>query len=355
MTTAVPARLRPTNVDEVRDAVATLGAEGHSVLVVGNGSEAGAVPAPQVDTVMALAGVSGIVDHQPDDLTVTVRAGTTLAELEAELASARQTAVLPEGLAHRTVGGIVGAGVSSPRRLRYGPTRDRVIGVEIVTGYGRRVRGGGRLVKNVTGYDLPRLVTGSRGGLGVITEVTFKLWPVPPASVTVRVPDAIPAAASVYRPSAVLETHEGSFVYLEGTEHGIAAGASTLGGSATPGFRWPEPFPEPSLLSVRVPARHLQRAVAAVRSWGATSWAAHHGVGTVDVGIAGADDASLSEMRSEMGALGGGVVVVERWPAGEPLGDRFGSHPRTAGVEERLRGLFDPHGILAGGSRWGGG
>ena len=351
MTTAIPARIRPTTVDEVQEALGTMAEEERSVLVVGGGSEAVTLPLPDVDVLIELAAVRGIVDHQPDDLTVTVLPGTTLADLDDELAASGQTAVLPDGAPHRTVGGIVGAGLSGPRRLRYGPTRDRVIGVEVATGYGRRVRGGGRLVKNVTGYDLPRLATGSRGALGIITEVTFKLLPVPRATVTVQVDDAPSAASTVYRPSAVLETHHGSFVYLEGSEHGTATAASALGGTAVPGFRFPDPFPEPFGLSVRVPARHLGRAVARVEEWGATSWTAHHGVGLLDVGIGTVDVTSLSDMRATIGELGG-VVVVERWPTHVPLHDRFGHHPATGGVEDRLRGLFDPRGILVRGSRW---
>ena len=115
-----------------------------------------------------------------------------------------QTAVLPEDVPGATVGGVVACGLSGWRRLRYGPTRDRVLETVSVTGDGRVIRGGARLVKNSTGYDLPRLLTGSFGSLGLIVQVCLKLWPEPEEHVTVTIDDPERAAAA-YRPLAVIE------------------------------------------------------------------------------------------------------------------------------------------------------
>ena len=361
MTTAVPTRFVPSSIEDVLAVVRDLSERGGPVGIVGSGSEWSSLPAPDVDAIIDMSDYAGIVDHVPDDLTVTVRAGTTLGALDEELATARQTAVLLEHAEARTVGGVVGAGASGYRRLRYGPTRDRVIGIELVTGYGLRVRGGGRLVKNVTGYDLPRLVTGSRGGLGVITEVTLKLWPRPRTTATVVLPDTSAAGVSTYRPVAVIETPSGVFVYLEGSERSVAAAITELGGQAEDGHRWPDPPTQPVVVSVRVPARHVDAIIDVVRGWSPPWWAAQHGVGIVDVGLDEADADDLEAMRDEIREWGG-IVVADRWPSderpGDPLprerrlGDRFGHVADTAGIEDRLRGLFDPNGILARASTW---
>ena len=115
-------------------------------------------------------GLAGIEEWDPDDLTVTVGAGTKVADLEATLSERSQTAVLPEVPGASTVGGVISAGVSALRRARLLGTRERMLEVRLVTGDGRIVRGGGRVVKNVSGYDLPRLVVGAFGSLGVITS-----------------------------------------------------------------------------------------------------------------------------------------------------------------------------------------
>lgn len=351
MTTSALESLSPGSIGDVVAVVHDLAASSRAALVVGGGAELSSLPPPSVDVLVCMSDLSGIVDHQPEDLTVTVRAGTTLGELEDVLGARGQTAVLPDGSRDRSVGGVVAAGASGHRRLRYGPTRDRVIGVELVTGYGKRVRGGGRLVKNVTGYDLPRLVTGSRGALGIVTEVTFKLWPMPSATRTVRVSDAGLALATHHRPSAVLETNEASHLYLEGSESSVEAAAAGTDGAVEMGLRWPDRPSDPVLVSVRVPARHVSTAVDVVRRWGAVSFVAQHGVGIIDVGLNAIDDDTLVSMRSEIRGLGG-AVVVDRWPRDRPLSDRFGYRANTAGIEDRLRSLFDPHDVLRTGSRW---
>ena len=110
--------------------------------------------------VVEMSGIAGIEEWDPDDLTVTVGAGTPVAELESALAERAQTAVLPEVPGASTVGGVISAGVSSLRRARLLGTRERMLEVRLVTGDGRVVRGGGRVVKNVSGYDLRRFGRG---------------------------------------------------------------------------------------------------------------------------------------------------------------------------------------------------
>jgi glycolate oxidase FAD binding subunit len=136
--------------------------------------------------VMLSAGLDRVVDWQPDDLTVVVEAGVRLDDLEATLTERGQSVMASEAPGDGTIGGMVAAGVSGWRRLRYGPVRERMLEVLLATGDGRVVRAGGRVVKNVTGYDIPRLVTGSFGSLGMVAQVCLKLWPVDAVSATVR-------------------------------------------------------------------------------------------------------------------------------------------------------------------------
>jgi FAD/FMN-containing dehydrogenase len=154
------------------------------VLVWGGGTHQGFGYRLDPDIVIATARLDRTIAWEPDDLTVVVEGGVRLQATEIMLADRGQTTALPEHAGEATIGGVVAAGVSGFRRARYGPTRDRVLEVTVVTGDGRLVRGGGRVVKNVTGYDLPRLITGSLGSLGVIVSVCLKLWPMAERSVT---------------------------------------------------------------------------------------------------------------------------------------------------------------------------
>ena len=180
------------------------------------------------DLVMTTRRLDRIVDWQPEDLTVVVEAGVSVADLEATVAERGQTTVLPEVPGDATVGGVVACGLSGYRRLRYGPTRDRVLEVSLATGYGAVVRGGGRVVKNVTGYDLPRLATGSLGTFGLIGNVCLKLWPVGSVAATVR--GVGPEWRDAFRPLAVLETDGVVTVYVAGIREQVDAQISDLGG-----------------------------------------------------------------------------------------------------------------------------
>jgi len=136
--------------------------------------------------------LAGVVSYEPSELVVTALAGTPLAELEALLAQHGQS--LPfepphfgkPDLSRGTVGGMVAAGLSGPARASVGAVRDYVLGVEIINGRGELLRFGGQVMKNVAGYDVSRLMAGSWGQLGVITEVSLKVLPVPPAETTLR-------------------------------------------------------------------------------------------------------------------------------------------------------------------------
>jgi glycolate oxidase FAD binding subunit len=143
------------------------------------------VPPERVDVVLDLSGLDAIVEHNPDDLTVTVQAGVTAGALAARLAAHRQTLPLdPPGWAGRTLGGIAAAAASGPLRIRYGTMRDLLLGVRFIQADGVITWGGAKVVKSVTGYDVPKLLVGSLGTLAVLGELTLRLHPLPELEAT---------------------------------------------------------------------------------------------------------------------------------------------------------------------------
>jgi glycolate oxidase FAD binding subunit len=154
---------------------------GVPVVPWGGGSAIGVgVPAARAGLVLLLTRLNALVEHEPGDLTATAQAGITLAALQAALRARGQWLSLdPPDVARATLGGVLAANASGPRRHLYGTARDLLIGVTVVTAEGAVVHGGGKVVKNVAGYDLPKLFVGSFGTLGVIVEATVKLRPLP--------------------------------------------------------------------------------------------------------------------------------------------------------------------------------
>ena len=183
------AAVLPGSVDEVAAIVAHAMETGVPIVPWGGGSaiDVGAPPA-RAGLVLVLTRLDALVEHEPGDLTATAQAGITIAALQAALRARGQWLSLdPPDAARATLGGVLAANASGPRRHLYGTARDLLIGVTVVTADGAVVRGGGKVVKNVAGYDLPKLFVGSFGTLGVIVEATVKLRPLPDAERLVAV------------------------------------------------------------------------------------------------------------------------------------------------------------------------
>lgn len=188
--------IAPGGEAELAEAVREAADAGRRLEIVGGGSRAGLGRPVEADAVLSTAGLSGITAYEPGALTIVVKAGTKLAEVEAALAAENQCLAF-EPMDHRalygtagtepTVGGMVAAAASGPRRILAGACRDAILGVRFVSGAGDIVKNGGRVMKNVTGYDLAKLMCGAHGTLGVITEVAFKVQPVAAADLTVAV------------------------------------------------------------------------------------------------------------------------------------------------------------------------
>ena len=294
------------------------------------------------DVVMTTHRLDQVVEWQEEDLTVVVQPGVLVADLETQLRERGQTAVLPEVPGPATVGGTVAVGQSGWRRLRYGPTRDRMLEVRLATGDGRLIRGGGRLVKNVTGYDLPRLATGSFGSLGLITEVCLKLWPLPPETAMIGVDDPERALSVAYRPWALIETNTGATMYLAGTSSEIEAQADRIGGEVVAGHQWPEPLSGDLELVLRVPASAVASWTEILKNAGAVFQAAH-GIGEIRFVADAVDSSDLVGFRARAESLGGALVVAGS--SSDPGLDPWGTPPQSEDLQRRVKAAFDPVGI----------
>lgn len=172
---------QPTTTSEVAAIVADTAATGRKLEIRGGGSHAGVGCPDRAGAILSTAGLTGIVDYDAAELVLTARPGTLLAEIEAAVAARGQALMFePVGPATATIGGVIGAGLSGSRRISAGAVRDHLLGFEAVSGRGERFVAGGKVVKNVTGYDVSKLMCGAWGRLAVLTEVTLKVLPSPP-------------------------------------------------------------------------------------------------------------------------------------------------------------------------------
>ncbi|MDQ0337599.1 glycolate oxidase FAD binding subunit [Caldalkalibacillus uzonensis] len=176
-----PYTVYPQSEDEVARILSFASRKGLKVIPMGGGTKRGfGGTSAKADLLLSLSRLRGIVEHSPGDLTITVKPGTTIAEIRAALAERGQMLPLdPYWPQTATIGGVVAANDSGPKRLKYGSARDHVIGLCTVYPDGRIIRSGGKVVKNVAGYDMNKLFIGSMGTLGVLTEITMKLRPLP--------------------------------------------------------------------------------------------------------------------------------------------------------------------------------
>jgi len=181
--------VEPSTAGEVGAALEQASRLSQSVVARGSGTkQAWGAPPRSIDVLIKTSRLNAVVAHRHGDLTATVQAGASLAAVNQQLAQHRQWIPLDPPFADRaTIGGIVASNDSGPRRHRYGAPRDLIIGVEFARPDGQLAKGGGIVVKNVAGYDLPRLMAGSFGSLSVIVTATFKLYPLTTASKTLVV------------------------------------------------------------------------------------------------------------------------------------------------------------------------
>jgi glycolate oxidase FAD binding subunit len=344
--------IHPQSKSEVVDVVRRANDERRRSLVLGGRRHLDKGNPTELDAELWTTQLDGLVAYEPAEMIVVAEAGMRVGELGRILAAGGQEWPA-DARDDATIGGVLASGASSARRLKVGALRDTVLEAEIVTGDGRFVRSGARTVKNVTGYDLHKLVVGSLGTLGVIVQVALKVRPLPETRRTLRfasdpgIADAILAA--VPAAAAVLATPDGIELRLEGwseeveeqarSASEIAAPIDAVVDAAFPGSRpWEE---RPVVAEVAVPPSRLAEVVPP-DGWGALS-----GVGIAWCGLDSADG-ELQALRERVHAVGG-IAPVVRGPGG------LGDPPLPASeVQRRVKAAFDPNGVLAPGRGWGG-
>jgi glycolate oxidase FAD binding subunit len=324
------------------------------VLVVGGRRHMDKGNPCEVDAELWTTMLDRLVSYEAAEMVAVVEAGMRVGDLQRILAEGGQEWPV-DAPDDATVGGVIAAAASSPRRLSVGAVRDTVLELEFATGDGRFLRSGARTVKNVSGYNLHRLLTGSLGTLGVIVQVAMKLRPLPAARRTVRFAGGLDRARAlldaVPTPAAVLAGPDIVELRLEGWPEQVETEARTAGEVAEPVDASNDaPFPSqrpwedrPVVAEVAVPPSKLPDVLAVAGD----AWGALAGVGLAWVGL-DSPDGPLDALRARARAAGG-IAPVVKGPGG--LG---ADAPPAREIHRRLKGIFDPAGVLAPGRFWGG-
>jgi glycolate oxidase FAD binding subunit len=394
---------RPGSVEEAGQVLRAAAAERLAVAFTGGGSKLGlGNPPERADLLVSTERLNQVLEHAAGDLVVRAQAGVRLADLQAALAPAGQWLALDPPEPRATVGGVVAANASGPRRLRYGTVRDLIIGITVVLADGTVAHAGGKVVKNVAGYDLAKLFCGSLGTLGMIAEVIFRLHPRPAAAAVVTLQVETPEQAgravrrllrSTLEPSAVeLVVDEWGWpgrltVVFEGIRPGVEAQAATaaellgqVGEAAVAG-----PGATDAALS-QLGARPFEKAAFALKAtcppaelpgaltdllggrgrWGGPV-SAHAATGVIWLasghreGDLPADSPELpwlaraiTEARERLAARGGSLVVVKAPPPLKREVDVWGPPGDAIGLMRRVKERFDPDRRLSPGRFVGG-
>jgi len=346
--------IHPASKTELASALRVAGDEGRSIRLVGGRTHMDRTAPREVDAELWTTQLDRTIAYDPAEMIAVVEAGMRVGELQRILGEGQQEWPV-DAPADATVGGVIAAGVSSPRRLRVGHVRDTVVELELVTGDGRAVRSGARTVKNVTGFDIHRLATGSLGSLGAIVQVALKVRPLPESRRTLvhtgeggldlgrRLLDGVPAAAAVLAAPARVELR------LEGwaaeVDELIAAARSVTDELVA---LESEQFPTrplgdaPIVVEAAVPPSRMPALVQDLEGWTALV-----GVGLVWFRLAEGDPdaqaAALRTIRDRAVASGGTATVIR----GAIAGAGPAALLPAAEVQRRLKDSFDPTGILA--------
>ncbi len=335
--------LTPTTADEVADALRAATAEHRHVTTTGGGTRSRNGRPADPGVILSTAGLRQVIEHTPAELTVTLEAGLPATELAERLAAAGQWWPQADVRPGSTVGGILATAASGRGRLRHGPVRDSLLEVVLVTGDGRIVKAGGRTVKGVAGYDIPRLAVGSLGTLGVITQVTLKLWPKPPArgwfamegSLDERMAVAERIRGEQWRPAAILLAPGRLSIDLVGATADVTAPAGTSPADPPPevtGRGLVDVGVAP--VAVASVARELERL--------GRDYIAEFGVGRCRVAIDTAAD--LDTLRALAHAHDGHAVVIDG--PDDLRTDPWGTPPPGLAIMRRIKQAFDPAGVL---------
>ena len=402
--------LKPRDGAEVEQAIRSALADGKTLEVVGRGSKQAIGRAAQWDATLDLSGLSGVTLYEPEELVLSAKAGTPLAEIEALVAASKQelafepmdyAAVLGSDAGSASIGGVLAANLSGPRRIKAGAARDHFLGVNAVSGRGETFKSGGRVVKNVTGYDICKLLAGSWGTLAAMTDVTIKTLPRAETEATVLVLNLDDGAARKAMSAAT-----GSFADVSAAAHLPATVAgripeTAVGRAAVTAFRLEGVAPSVAdrkgvLEKTLAPfgtlgaldetaSRALWRAVRDVTPFAASGpsgardlwristaptqapslgrtleqcdaellydWAG----GLVWAALPASNDAHARQVRAAVSEAGGHATLIRAPAAVRAAVEVFSPEPAPlAALTARVRRSFDPQGVLNAGRMWAG-
>jgi glycolate oxidase FAD binding subunit len=400
--------LKARDAKDVEDAVRWALAEGKTLELVGRGTKRALGRPSQSDFTLDLSAISGVTLYEPEELVLSAKAGTPLSEIEALVEARGQqldfepmdyAAILGGPTEQGSLGGALAANLSGPRRIRAGAARDHFLGLSAVSGRGESFKSGGRVVKNVTGYDLCKLLAGSFGTLAAMTEVTLKTLPQPETGETVlvlglddaRANDAMSAAmASSCDVSAAAHLPAGVVMFFDGLHVVQAATAFRLEGVAPSVRHRKEALTallqdyglvehvdedhsrafwrsvrdvKPFSSSAPTAERPLWRVSTAPARGGELAamlgpeaqfyydWAG----GLIWVAMPSTDDAGAATVRRAVAIHGGHATLIRAPAAVRAAVDVFQPQPAAlAAVAKRVKESFDPKGVLNPGRMWAG-
>ena len=381
-----PHRLTPNHVDDVAEIVREANTACRRCEIVGGGTKRSLGNPVDADLQLDLSAIAGVEMYEPEELVLKVRAGTPVSQIREVLAKRNQQlafeppqyAALFGSTSQDTIGGVVACNLSGPRRILSGSVRDAVLGIEAVNGRGETFKGGGRTVKNVTGYDIPRLLTGSYGVLAVITSITLKIHPAPAREVTLMLTGLSDAAAiQILSGSLKMPLDISAAVHLsgrfsdsltafrlEGFSESVAARerelgkylekmssvTSMVGDESTAFWRRQRDLsdlasdPEACVWRLLLPATQAARVVAATRGEVLYDW----GGSQIFIKTSAEGARSVATcLRTLAGEVGGSACLFKA-PAALRL-DLGTFQPRPKAYQElaeRIRASFDPNSVL---------
>jgi glycolate oxidase FAD binding subunit len=402
--------LRPREPKQVEEAVAWALAQGKTLELIGCGTKRAIGRAAQWDATLDLSGLTGVTLYEPEELVLSAKAGTPLTQINALVAEQRQQLafepmdygpLLGGEPGAGTIGGAIAANLSGPRRIKVGAARDHFLGFSAVSGRGETFKSGGRVVKNVTGYDLCKLMAGSWGTLAALTDVTIKTLPRPeteqsiliigldtatagkvmaaamgsfadvsaaahlPAEVAADVPATASAGAaitalrlegvapSVVQRKAVLETLLGAFGSLATLEEAASRSLWQAVRDVTPFAAGPRGHQDIWRVST-APSRGADIGRALVDKAGGEilyDWAG----GLVWAALPRADDAHAPLVHAAVAGSGGHATLIRAPAAVRAKVEVFMPEPAPlAALTQRVRKGFDPQGVLNPGRMWAG-
>src|SRR5713101_443180 len=343
--------ISPRSADEVANALREAAATGRAVTPVGGGRAATmGGHLERCDVELQLTGLDRVIEHTAADMVVTVEAGIQLEALQQHLAKSGQFLPLdPFNSPRHTVGGLLASGWTGPLRMRYGSARDFLIGIRVALPDGKLASAGGRVVKNVSGYDLMKLHIGALGSLGVIVAASFKVFPRPLRDVTVESHDGWVAAEQVLSlpmaPAALELFSDGRVIarYF-GSPGAVDVTVKATGWAKTEDSVWTQHSRSALTQWARIatPRTELRRVIESLPT-GARWWCSP-GVGIAHWSFGDANEVIAARKAAE--AAGGSLVLMAAPDDVKKKVGAWGTPPPTLDVMRRLKDAFDPNHVL---------